>query len=76
MQNENKLKNFHKLSAKNLKIDSLEWKLQDLQIWFFNPPEAIPLSDRPGHKRKNLEFQMLAAVYHKGDHGQYCYTLK
>ncbi len=28
------------------------------------------------YKRKNLEFQMLAAVYHKGDHGQYCYTLK
>ncbi len=28
------------------------------------------------NKRKNLEFQMLAAVYHKGDHGQYCYTLK
>ncbi len=27
------------------------------------------------YKRKNLEFQMLAAVYHKGDHGQYCYTL-
>ncbi len=26
------------------------------------------------NKRKNLEFQMLAAVYHKGDHGQYCYT--
>ncbi len=23
------------------------------------------------YKRKNLEFQMLAAVYHKGDHGQY-----
>ncbi len=28
------------------------------------------------YKRKKLEFQMLAAVYHKGDHGQYCYTLK
>ncbi len=28
------------------------------------------------NKRKNLEFQMLAAVYHKGDHGQHCYTLK
>ncbi len=28
------------------------------------------------HKRKNLEFQMLAAVYHKGEHGQYCYILK
>ncbi len=28
------------------------------------------------YKRKNLEFQILAAVYHKGDHGQYCYTLK
>ncbi len=27
-------------------------------------------------KRKNLKFQMLAAMYHKGDQGQYCYTLK
>ncbi len=30
----------------------------------------------PSNKRKNLVFQMLAAMYHKGDHGQYCYTLK
>ncbi len=47
--------------------------------------EKIPYFFRHGYqikgfckyyKRKNLEFQMLAAVYHKGDHGQYCYTLK
>ncbi len=28
------------------------------------------------NKRKKLEFQMLAAVYHKGDHEEYCHTLK
>ncbi len=28
------------------------------------------------NKRKNLEFQMLAALFHKGDHGEYYHTLK
>ncbi len=37
----------------------------------------VTTSGNPEHKRKNLkEFQMLAAVYHKGDHGHNCYTLK
>ncbi len=38
--------------------------------------EKNPCTCLKSNKRKNLEFQMLAAVYHKCDHGQYCYTWK
>ncbi len=43
------------------------------------PFKCVVLADRRWfacNKRKNLKFQMLAAVYNKDDHGQYCYTLK
>ncbi len=40
------------------------------------PSQLVELINLIYNKRKNLEFQMLAAVYHKGDHEQYCYTLK
>ncbi len=31
---------------------------------------------RFNNNQKNLEFQMLAAIYHKDDHEEYCHTLK
>ncbi len=51
------------------------------QIWlYFEEVEpgkkAKCLICKKTYKLKNLEFQMLAAVYHKGDHGHYGYTLK
>ncbi len=63
----------------------LSWNIEGVHlsesgtIAAFRGEKGVSQLDEKGNvfnKRKNLEFQMLAAVYHKGDHGQYCYTLK
>ncbi len=43
-----------------------------IQIWFQNLVSGF----RIVISEKTEEFQMLAAVHHKGDHGEYCHTLK
>ncbi len=55
-------------------IDTLRRKPRNSILEFFTENQVMFLPIVK--KRKNLEFQMLAAVYHKGDHGQYCHTLK
>ncbi len=57
------IKEPYQLKEGEKETNNYNWKFQKLNSMTLN-------------KRKNLEFQMLAAVYHKGDHGQYCYTLK
>ncbi len=38
--------------------------------------KLMQLSYTHSHMQQNLEYEMLAAVYHKGDHGEYCLILK